>query len=582
MAHRQTVAARFAGRDESGLGAAGIRARERGECGVMSTSSAGRTRGRSRSDHGGSEAFAGGTLIVVLGDQLDEQSAALRGMDARHDTILMMEVREEAEHVPSHPQRTTLFLSAMRHFAAAQRESGRRLRYVELNDAENTHSFTGEVQRAARELRPTRIRIVQPGEHRVRAMVRTWESRVGIPVEVTPDEHFLTSTAEFARFARGRKTLVMEYFYREQRRRLNILMAGDNPEGGRWNLDQENRESFGREGPHAPPPMRFAPDAITRRVMEDVGGAFPHAYGTLEGFSWPVTRAHALEALEDFVTQRLRHFGPWEDAMWTGEPWLFHSLLAPALNLKLISPRECVEAALAEHARKPVLLNSLEGFIRQIIGWREFIRGVYDLEGEAYGERNGLEQHGRLPEFYWTGKTDMRCMRECVGSVLKYAYTHHIPRLMVLGNLALTAGVHPRAMTDWFLAMFADAVDWVTTPNTLGMSQHGDGVPGIKGPVVGTKPYVASGQYIARMSNFCRHCRYDPAQRTGENACPFTTFYWDFLIRQRERLAGNQRMAVAFKNVNRLTPEQRVEITVSAAQRRAEFGIGPIGPGVSR
>ena len=523
-------------------------------------------------------------LVVVLGDQLDPASAALRDIDAARDVVLMMEVVAESRHVPSHVQRTVVFLSAMRHFACELVATGLRVRYVALTDGANTKSFDSELSRAVRDLKPEAIVVLEPGEHRVREMLQHAADALGVRLESRPDEHFLTPREVFETHAASRKSLIMEFFYREQRKRLDVLMEGGKPVGGDWNFDKENRESFGKEGPHAPAVLRFEPDAITRGVMEDVRRVLPDLPGRIESFGWAVTRAQALESLQDFVDNRLDEFGPFEDAMWTGQTWLYHSQLAVPLNLKLISPRECVEAALARHARRPVPLASLEGFVRQIIGWREFIRGVYFHEGPAYETRNYLDQHGELPAFYWDGKTDMRCLRECVGQVLDHAYTHHIPRLMVLANFALISGVHPQKISDWFLAMFADAVDWVTLPNTLGMAMHADGVTAeqatkkqpAKGPVVGTKPYAASGKYIARMSNYCRHCAFDVEKRTGEDACPFNTFYWDFLIRNKGRFRGNQRMAMVMKNVERLSRPDVVEITVSAKKLREKLGIGAI------
>lgn len=523
-------------------------------------------------------------LVVVLGDQLDHASAALREVDAARDVVLMMEVAAESRHVPSHVQRTVVFLSAMRHFACELAAKGLRVRYVSLADAANTQTFEGELSRAVQELKPEAVVVLEPGEHRVRAMLRKAADALGVPLEILPDEHFLTPREVFEEHASGRKSVIMEFFYREQRKRLDVLMERGKPVGGDWNFDKENRESFGRDGPHAPAVLRFAPDAITRGVIEDVKRLLPELPGRIESFGWPVTREQALESLRDFAEHRLDEFGPYEDAMWTGQTWLYHSQLSVPLNLKLITPRECVVAALARHEKRPVPLASLEGFVRQIIGWREFTRGVYFHEGPGYEARNYLDQHGELPSFYWDGKTEMKCLRECVGQVLDHAYTHHIPRLMVLANFALISGVHPKKISDWFLAMFADAVDWVTLPNTLGMAMHADGVTPeqatkespSKGPVVGTKPYAASGKYISRMSNYCRHCAFDVEQRTGEDACPFNTFYWDFLIRNKERFRGNQRMAMVMKNVERLSRPDIVEITVSAKKLREKLGIGAI------
>ena len=519
---------------------------------------------------------------------MDHNSAALRDLDAEHDVVLMMEVSAESRHVPSHVQRTVVFLSAMRHFACELAAKGMRVRYIALTDEGNTQSFAGEVTRAVKDLRPERMVVLEPGEHRVRAILRKAADEMSVPLEIRPDEHFLTPREVFEEHASGRKNLIMEFFYREQRKRLDVLMERGKPVGGDWNFDKENREAFGRTGPHAPAVLRFAPDAITLGVIEDVKRVLPDLPGRVDSFGWAVTRRQALESLEDFVEHRLDDFGPYEDAMWTGEAWLYHSQLSVPLNLKLISPRECVDAALERHTKRPVPLASLEGFVRQVIGWREFIRGVYFHEGPAYESRNYLDQYGDLPSLYWDGKTEMKCLRECVGQVLDHAYTHHIPRLMVLANFALISGVHPKKISDWFLAMFADAVDWVTLPNTLGMAMHADGVTpeqakrnpelgATKPPVVGTKPYAASGKYIARMSNYCRSCVYDVEQRTGEDACPFNTFYWDFLIRNRERFRGNQRMAMVMKNVERLSEPDVVEITVSAKRLREKMGVGPIG-----
>lgn len=374
----------------------------------------------------------------------------------------------------------------------------------------------------------------------------------------------------------------MEFFYREQRRKTGYLMEGTGksakPAGGVWNFDKENRLPFGRQGPspRPRPPLRFKPDEATRAVLVAMRRVLPDLPGAADSFAWPVTREQALAALDDFVTHRLVRFGPFEDAMWTSEPTLYHSTLSSSLNLKLLNPRECCERAIAAYRAGNAPLQSVEAFVRQIVGWREFIRGVYWLEGPTYADRNGLDQHGELPPFYWSADTDMACMKSCIGQVLDSGFGHHIQRLMVTGNFALISGVHPRAVSDWYLGMFVDGVDWVTLPNALGMVMHADrrktagkGVTGL----VGTKPYAASGKYIERMSNHCTGCRYDPAERSGPSACPVTVFYWDFLIRTREQLAPNQRMAMILKNVDRMTPEARTQITIDADLLRKKLGI---------
>lgn len=523
----------------------------------------------------------GARLVIVFGDQLDLDSALLRSLKPK-DTVLMMEVKAESLHVPSHVQRTVLFLAAMRHFASALVRQGRRVRYVRLEDPENTGAFETEIARALSALKPSEVVCTQPGEWRVAAMLRRVCSSVGTPLTILPDDHFLTSPEEFAAWAKNRVSLTMEYFYREQRRKTGYLMEGSGPKatpiGGVWNFDKENRLPFGKQGPkpRPRPPRRFEPDETTRSVLEAVSHMLPGLPGSIESFAWPVTREHALGALDDFITHRLANFGPFEDAMWSTEPTLYHSTLSSALNLKLLNPRECCERAIEAYRAGHAPLQSVEALVRQIIGWREFIRGVYWLEGPHYADRNGLDQHGDLPSFYWSADTDMACMKACIGQVLETGFGHHIQRLMVTGNFALISGVHPRAVSDWYLGLFVDGVDWVTLPNALGMIMHADrredAAKGVTG-LVGTKPYAASGKYIERMSNYCTSCRYDPAERSGCNACPFTVFYWDFLIRMRQHLGHNQRMAMILKNVDRMTPQAKTQITVDANLLRRRFGI---------
>jgi deoxyribodipyrimidine photolyase-related protein len=522
-------------------------------------------------------------LVIVFGDQLDLDAALIRTLGPE-DTVLMMEVATESRHVPSHVQRTGLFLSAMRHFAAELTRQKVRVRYVTLDDRENTGAFDTELTRAAAALNPSEIVCTHPGEWRVLAMLEHVRDAAGIPLCILPDEHFLTTPHEFAAWARDRAALTMEFFYREQRRKTGYLMEGTGksakPAGGGWNFDKENRLPFGKQGPSPRPraPLSFKPDETTCAVLAAMKRVLPNLPGTADSFSWPVTREQALSALDNFIAHRLAQFGPFEDAMWSSEPTLYHSTLSCSLNLKLLNPRECCERAIAAYRAGKAPLQSVEAFVRQIIGWREFIRGVYWLEGHVYAERNGLDQHGELPSFYWTADTDMACMKACVGQVLDTGFGHHIQRLMVTGNFALISGVHPRAVSDWYLGMFVDGVDWVTLPNALGMVMHADRRPistkGVTG-LVGTKPYAASGKYIDRMGNYCTTCRYDPAERTGPLACPFTVFYWDFLIRTREHLAQNQRMAMILKNVDRMTPQARTQITIDADLLRKKLGITP-------
>jgi deoxyribodipyrimidine photolyase-related protein len=507
-------------------------------------------------------------LVVVLGDQLDPGGAALDGFDLRGDAVWMAEVAAESEHVWSSKPRIAVFLAAMRHFRAALRDRGWSVHYTELDEPANTQTLAGELTRAIAALRPAKLIVTEPGEWRVAQMLTEVAGQTGVALEVREDRHFLCSREQFRAHAAGRRQLRMEFFYREMRRRHRVLLdESGEPSGGQWNFDPENRGSFGRDGPpRRPAPRTFAPDTITREVLELVGRRFAAHPGRLEHFDWPVTPAHARAALQDFIAHRLAEFGRFQDAMWTDEPWLYHARLSAAMNLKLLDPREVIRAAEQAHAGGLAPLASVEGFIRQILGWREYVRGIYWLHMPAYLERNALGAREPLPAFYWTGETPMACLRASIGQSLELGYAHHIQRLMVTGLYALLLGVDPRRVHEWYLAVYVDAVEWVELPNTLGMSQYADG------GVMASKPYAATGKYIQRMSNYCAGCHYDPAQATGERACPFTTLYWDFLDRHRPTLAANQRMALQVKNLARLPATKLAAIRAQADAIRKNQG----------
>ncbi|NUZ04425.1 cryptochrome/photolyase family protein [Piscinibacter koreensis] len=502
-------------------------------------------------------------LVLVLGDQLDRASAAFDGFDASVDAVWMSETPHETTHVRCHRLRIAFFLAAMRHFRDDLRASGIEVRYAELaaDPADDrTRTFAERLGLDVADLRPERLVVVEPGDWRVENELSTAAAALGVPLEIRVDRSFLCSRTEFAAYADAHPGQPMETFYRWMRRRHGILVDADgNPAGGRWNFDTDNRHAFGRAGPGfvVAPPV-FEPDAITREVIDLVAARFSGHPGSLDGFDLPVTRDHALALLADFVAHRLADFGFHQDAMWTGEPVLAHSRLSVALNLKLIGAREVIDAVLAAADADALPLNSVEGFVRQVLGWREYVHGVYWRHMPGYATRNALEASAPLPAFYWTGETEMRCLAECTRQLLGHAYAHHIQRLMVFGNYALLAGVDPLAFSDWHLAMFVDAVDWVSLPNAFGMSQHADG------GIVGTKPYIASGRYIDRMSDYCRGCRFDPKQASGDDACPFTTLYWDFLDRHRERLAGNPRMQHALENLDARPAGERAAIRARA------------------
>ena len=493
----------------------------------------------------------GGALVLVLGDQLDRVHPALAQLDRARDVVLFVETAGEAAHVRSHRQRIALFFAAMRHFARELEQQGAHVVYERIGT--HAHASLSAAWRAAiARFRPQRVVACEPGEWRVLADLQRTCAEANVPLVLHPDPHFLCTREEFAAWAGDRTSLRMEYFYRWMRKRTGVLMDGEEPVGGRWNFDAENRKGFGARGPGITPTVpSFAPDAVTREAIDDVATHFAAHPGSLDAFGWAVTPAAAREALDAFIAERLPKFGAHQDAMWTGMPFGWHSLLSAALNLKLIGPREVIAAAEAAWRTGRVDLASAEGFIRQILGWREFIRGVYWRDMPGLAQANHFGHQRPLPAWYWTGDTQMRCMRETIGQTLRLGYAHHIQRLMVTGNFALLAQVDPGEVCDWYLAVYADAVDWVERPNTAGMALFADG-----GRFT-SKPYAASGNYINRMSNYCKGCRYDPAQRTGPAACPVTVLYWRFVLDHERWLSAHPRTALMARNAGRLSPDER-------------------------
>jgi deoxyribodipyrimidine photolyase-related protein len=510
------------------------------------------------------------SLILVLEDQLDRHSSAFGDFDPEQDAVWMAEVSDESTHVWSSKQRIAVFLSAMRHFAERLRGDGVALHYARLDEASPHASLASELRATIDRLRPRRLVMCAPGDWRVLRSLRDVASHAGLALDVRDDDHFFGTVRDFAVHARKhRGALRLEYFYREQRQRHDVLMQAGRPLGERWNFDAENRAAFGPEGPGPlPPPLHFEPDQTTRDVIDLVNARFADHPGTLERFGWAVTREQALQALAAFINERLPGFGRYQDAMWPGEPCLYHSLLSASLNLKLLNAREVVRAAEAAFHAGHAPLQSVEGFVRQILGWREYVRGIYWTQMPAYLELNALEANEPLPDWYWTGKTDMACLRDTLVQTLTLGYAHHIQRLMVTGLYALMLGVQPRQVHAWYLAVYVDAVEWVELPNTLGMSQYADG------GLMGSKPYIATGKYIERMGGaHCSQCRYDPSLREGDRACPFTTLYWDFLMRHETRFATHPRMAQQVKNMTRLSAAQRRSVADRAgAIRRGEVG----------
>jgi deoxyribodipyrimidine photolyase-related protein len=496
-------------------------------------------------------------LIPVFADQLSDNLSSLSLSDREESVVLMMEVKEEAHTVPHHRTKLVFLFSAMRHFAKSLAAAGWTVDYVELTDADNSGNFTDEIKRAMARHNISQIRVCEPSEYRVLETVKGWEKALGLPVSITFDDRFIATKDEFAEWAEGRKQLRMEYFYREMRRKTGLLMDGDKPEGGQWNFDKENRKPP-KSGLDFPGALKFEPDEITQSVIDMVKTEFDSRIGKVDEFFYGVTREDALKALDYFVENALEKFGDYQDAMVEDEPFLFHSLLSPYLNAGLLSPLEICQRIEKAYENGKAPINAAEGYIRQIIGWREYVRGIYWWKMPNYQTENFLEAELDLPEFYWTGETNLNCLSQAIGQTLDHAYAHHIQRLMITGNFALLIGVDPFAVHEWYLAVYLDAFEWVELPNTLGMSQFGDG------GLLGSKPYSSSGAYINRMSDYCKNCGYDVKKKTGEEACPFNSLYWNFLSRNEDKLRGNNRLSMPYRNWDRMDEETQMSYNKQA------------------
>ncbi len=514
----------------------------------------------------------GGTLRIVLGDQVSHDLSALRDLDPARDVVLMAEVMAECTYVRHHKKKIVLVLSAMRHFAQALRDRGVPVDYIALDDPANTQSLRGEMLRAVARHRPARVVATECGEWRLEQDMRGWHDAVleaGEPIEVDirDDTRFLCRKQEFRAWAAGRRGLRMEFFYREMRARHALLMEGAEPAGGRWNFDPENRKPLPKS--IRPPPVpSYPPDAITRAVMALVAERFADHFGDVEGFALPVTERDAAHALADFVTIRLPLFGDWQDTMKTGESTMYHALISTSLNTGLLDPLHACRAAETAWRTGLAPLNAVEGFVRQILGWREYVRGVYWLKVPEYRHLNGLDATRKLPWFYWTGETRMNCLHHGITDTRRHAYAHHIQRLMVMGNFALLAGLSPDEVDEWYLVVYADAYEWVEMPNVRGMALHADG------GIMGSKPYAGSGAYINRMSDYCRGCHYDVKAAVGERACPFNALYWDFIARHEARFAPNPRMAMPVRTWAKMDPARQNALRTQAAGFLARMDAG--------
>ncbi len=496
-------------------------------------------------------------LCVIFQDQLSHKISSLSQVDKKQDMILMAEVNSEVTNVRHHQKKIVFWFSAMRHFANELETKGYKVRFVQIDDVENTHTLFGEVSRAVQEHHYSSIVITTPSEMRLLNEVESWHSRLNRPVDLLEDNRFLSTPAEFKQWADGRKQLRMEYFYRAMRVKHNILMDGDRPEGGKWNYDQENRK-VPKAGLVVPDTYRSEPDTITQEVIEIVRNKYSDHFGDIDPFFLAVNRKQALIALRQFIDERLSLFGDYQDAMVEGQPWMYHAHIGFYLNCGLLVPMECIAEAEKAYINQKAPLNAVEGFIRQILGWREYVRGIYWLRMPAYEHLNFLNANRSLPSFYWTADTPMNCVKQCVKETKENAYAHHIQRLMVLGNFALIAGLSPKEVNEWYLIVYADAYQWVELPNVSGMVLYADGGD------LASKPYAAGGGYINKMSNYCGQCKYSVSKKTGEDACPFNYLFWDFLSRNRDKLISNQRIRMMYNTYDRMSDERHAEIAADS------------------
>ena len=492
-------------------------------------------------------------VILIFGDQLSLDITSLQGIDQKNDLVLMIEAADEFSLPRHHKQKIALIVSAMRHFADLLRQKGFNVEYLHLNDQNNSGIFSEELYKAVKLHQVEQLILTEPSEFRMWEMTQKWKADLKIPIEIREDERYICSKTDFATWAAGRKTLRMEHFYHQMRHLTGYLMEDDKPEGGSWNYDAQNRKTALSDIAR-PEQLSFNPDQITTNVITLVEKIFKNHFGTLEHFNWAVDRNGALLALEHFIMKRLPLFGDYQDLMRSGDETLFHSLISSYLNLGLLQPDEVCEVALQAYEAGLAPLNCVEGFIRQIIGWREYVRGVYWLKMPAYKDSNFLDAQRALPNFFWTGKTELNCLAEVISGTAKNAYAHHIQRLMITGNFALLAGIKPAEVEEWYLIVYADAFEWVELPNTHGMVLYADG------GLLASKPYAASAAYINRMSDYCKSCQYKPREKTGPGACPFNYLYWDFLLGNEHKLKANPRMGLVYKMLKRMTEKEQARI----------------------
>ncbi len=504
------------------------------------------------------------TLRLLLGDQLNPLHPWLERVES--DVVwVMMEVASETQKHLLHAQKVLGVFAAMRDFARNLRTQGHQVHYIRIGSPHNRHNFVDNLAALAKHHQASAVQWQEIDDHDLQAQLRAWAQGSGLAWEEADSGHFLSARDELARVMGARKQWTMEHWYRHMRKRHRVLLDDKgNPLGGQWNFDADNRKPW-RGQPAAPPDWRHHHDH--RALWQDIQQAGIDTFGQSQAadFRWPLNRDEALHDLQAFVQHALPYFGEHQDAMANGQPRLFHSLLSFALNLKMLHPREVIDAAVQAFNSGQAPLSAVEGFVRQILGWREYVRGIYWAHMPGYRDRNALQHHARLPRWFWTGDTRMACLREAIGQSLDNAHAHHIHRLMVIGNFALLAGLQVQAVHGWYLGVYVDALEWVELPNTLGMSQCADG------GLVATKPYAASAAYIHRMSDHCKGCAYDHKQRVGDTACPFNSLYWDFFDRHGEHYASNHRLGMVYKNLKRFSEQELMAIRERAAFLKANL-----------
>ncbi|WP_074724021.1 cryptochrome/photolyase family protein [Flavobacterium frigoris] len=498
------------------------------------------------------------TLRLVLGDQLNSNHSWFKAVDDSV-TYVMMEIRTETDYASHHIQKVVGIFSAMRSFSKELKLNKHNIIYINLVDVNNLQSFENNIENLISKHNFTHFEYQLPDEFRVDEALKNLCKVIAISSSIADSEHFFTTRNELEHFFEGKKTFVMENFYRMLRKKHNVLMEGNQPLTGKWNYDSDNRKKLPKN--HKPtPPLVF--NNTVSEVLDEINKTDIKTIGNIDAvnFVWPINREQSLQLLDFFLVECLPLFGSYQDAMSSNEWSLYHSRLSFSMNLKMISPQEVIDKAIKEWESRPneIEYNQLEGFVRQIIGWREYMRGIYWLKMPEYASMNFFNNQEKLPDWFWTGNTKMNCLKDAINQSLNFAYAHHIQRLMITGNFALLAGIHPDELDAWYLGIYIDAIEWVEITNTRGMSQFADG------GIVGTKPYVSSASYINKMSHYCGSCFYNKQLKTGEKACPFNSLYWNFYDKNEDKLAKNPRIGMMYNVWKKMEPEAKAALLEQA------------------